>query len=178
MVFLSGGLFLLNVQATPLECTPTTKSPCIVNDTNSSMCSVHIVTPQNDLVNFRSGDSLGLALSGSAQPREKSWLTLSELIPRRFKQRIDLDLRQESHGYLNGDATTLYTTRDRINQGNAIMTRQNQMLSRSSNELFKQSTPTYKARYQRLKAFYAYAKARRLNPNIGSWSHFVAKKPT
>lgn len=106
-------------------CDGTNKNPCIVQDTDTEN---HI----NDLRNWRDaqmmsenfdGNTTGLKdqwISGSAAPSEVGFKTILENVQKRTngkaKKIIIIDLRQESHGYLNGDAIELNGENNWINR--------------------------------------------------------------
>ncbi len=104
-------------------CDGTEKNPCIV---------LHHHTPTGDVKNFRDsqmiadayqGNTAGLNnlwISASSAPNEKGFSTIAKNITLAtkgdVKEIIDIDLRQESHGYLNGEPINLTTQFNWVNK--------------------------------------------------------------
>ncbi|MCD6046412.1 MAG: hopD2 2 [Gammaproteobacteria bacterium] len=89
------------------SCDASVNKPCIVQDT----------TLDNPMMNYRYlKSSFGLNLSGSGQPRITDWAKIGQ----GHAQKFDIDLRQESHGYLDGEAFTLYSENDWLNYGDNV----------------------------------------------------------
>jgi hypothetical protein len=117
-------LCALPVWAESLPCTGTQQNPCIVQDTQNN---------DPDLKNWRDtalmaklfpGNIAGLAelwMSGSAVPSAAGWQVIAHDIKKATQNKvqrvIDVDLRQESHGYLNDNAITLTAANDWGNLG-------------------------------------------------------------
>lgn len=108
-------------------CDASTAHPCVVQDTdgNDKLSTIYL-----QLKHFRDakmlaaaykGDKTGLAnlwLSGGAAFSQNDWSTVYTTIKNsdhEIKNIIDLDLRQETHGYLNGNAINLTEKNDWIN---------------------------------------------------------------
>lgn len=111
------------------ECLGTLSSPCIVQDTNSSNTDLKHFRDMYDIAHAYPGNIHGLEqewVSGSGVPRAVEFMQLSGIIAHltdgAATHIIDIDLRQESHGYLNGEAITLAEKHDWINRGKSNAT--------------------------------------------------------
>lgn len=94
----------------------------IVQDNDST--SVKWLRDGEIIADTYKGNTLGikeLLISGSAQPSEQGWNDIIQFIskhkPSGNKPIWVIDLRQETHGYLNGQPITLYSEYDWINKG-------------------------------------------------------------
>lgn len=113
--------------ATYATCEGTTQNPCLVQDTQNN-------TPR--LKQWRTAKMLSQAakdqginatglenlwVSGSAEPSAQGFQTVVKNIqstaPHQIKTIVDVDVRQESHGFLNNNAITLAAANDWINLG-------------------------------------------------------------
>lgn len=113
---------LAHCQLTP--CDATQQKPCIVQDTETSDAPVRNLRSASMIAHYYQGNLFGvdqLNVSVSAQPRENGWQVIADYIKgqKEFlpEQIYVLDLRQESHGYLNGNAITLCNKYNWINLG-------------------------------------------------------------
>lgn len=111
-------------QLKPKTCDATTKNPCIVQDTEFSFSPLKWFRDASMIGGAYEGNTFGietLLISGSEEPSEKGWKEIVDYIvkhkTRGNKAILVLDLRQESHGYLNGRAITLVNEYDWINRG-------------------------------------------------------------
>lgn len=105
-------------------CLGTVKSPCIVQDTSADNLELKHYRDMTMIANTYPGDTHGLKtewVSGSGAPHAADFPRLITLINHLTQggasHIIDIDLRQESHGYLNGEAITLAEQHDWINRG-------------------------------------------------------------
>lgn len=105
-------------------CDGTVENPCIIQDTK---------TDSYDLVNWRTaqmirdtyhGNTSGLKnlwVSVSGAPGKKGFDAIKEQVAKitktKYNKIIDVDLREESHAYLNGNAITLMSENNWINRG-------------------------------------------------------------
>lgn len=119
--YLQGSVF---ASPLPAVCASTAENPCIVQDSrsrNSTVDWMRDVAKIADTYNGNTSGILDLYLSGSEEPSEKGWRTIAEYIamrrPKNGKPVVVLDLRQESHGYLNGRAITLVSNYNWLNLG-------------------------------------------------------------
>ncbi|HIA7953080.1 phosphatase domain-containing protein [Legionella pneumophila] len=123
-------LILLSTQsyasklASSSVCDSTIENPCIVQDSKTQFSPVIRYREVASIADVYGGNITGINkfhLSGSEQPSEKGWEAIAESISRKMgaeaKKVIALDLRQESHGYLNGRAITLVSVYNWINLG-------------------------------------------------------------
>lgn len=108
----------------PAVCESSTEKPCIVQDSNTQYSSVLWLRDVATIADAYNGNIQGIHemyLSGSEEPSEKGWRTIAEYIamrrPKTGKSVVVLDLRQESHGYLNGRAITLVSNYNWLNLG-------------------------------------------------------------
>lgn len=105
-------------------CDASLLNPCIVTDSEYSNSPLKSLRDVSMILDAYSGNITGiknLSISGSEQPSEKGWKDIAQFIDR-HKRSINqpvwvLDLRQESHGYLNGRPITLVSEYDWINRG-------------------------------------------------------------
>lgn len=105
-------------------CDATLNHPCIVQDSELSSSPLKWFRDVSMIADIYQGNNYGineLSISGSEEPSEKGWREIADYITkdRRIegKSVLVLDLRQESHGYLNGRAITLVSEYDWINRG-------------------------------------------------------------
>ena len=105
-------------------CESTSESPCIVQDTLTQYSVLEWFRDLTTIATVYKGSILGLDelyVSGSEEPSEKGWRDIATYLKKRRpkieKPVVVLDLRQESHGYLNGRAITLVTNYNWINLG-------------------------------------------------------------
>lgn len=107
-------------ESTP--CDASLSNPCVVQDTSFHTAQVTNLRDTSMIAQYYQEDTAGIdALwsSGSAIPSQEGWNEIADYIrdhsPQRPKQIIVVDLRQESHGYLNGQAINLTTLYNWIN---------------------------------------------------------------
>ncbi|MFC3909616.1 tyrosine protein phosphatase [Legionella dresdenensis] len=121
-------LFLLTLLCSQLlfaestYCDATRERPCLVQDTDYSNSTVRDLRSSLMIADYYSGNKAGLEqfrASASSQPSEPGWLVVADFIYQQTgngTQKVTvIDLRQENHGYLNGNAITLTDTHDWIN---------------------------------------------------------------
>ncbi|KTD49231.1 fused DSP-PTPase phosphatase/NAD kinase-like protein [Legionella quateirensis] len=108
----------------PTVCDSSIENPCIVQDSKTQYSSVEWMRDVATIADAYNGNVQGihdLYLSGSEEPSEKGWRIIAEYIamrrPKNGKPVVVLDLRQESHGYLNGRAITLVSNYNWLNLG-------------------------------------------------------------
>lgn len=126
----------------PIVCEATREKPCIVQDTEHNASAVASLRDAFMINQFYKGNIDGvdaLSVSVSAQPSEGGWQQVAEYIYSRAGRYPDkvliLDLRQESHGYLNGNAITLCDLHNWLNLGKTAeesMATETQWLARLS----------------------------------------------
>jgi hypothetical protein len=111
-------------QFKPKVCDATANNPCIVQDSEFSFSPLKWFRDASMVGSAYHGNTLGietLLISGSEEPSEKGWKEIANYIVKyktyNNKAIVVLDLRQESHGYLNGRAITLVNEYDWINRG-------------------------------------------------------------
>lgn len=111
-------------QASSSICDSTTENPCIVQDSKTQFSPVTRFRDASLIAEVYSGNTRGIKgfhLSGSEQPSEKGWGMIADYIAKKrnsdAQKVIVVDLRQESHGYLNGRAITLVNSYNWINLG-------------------------------------------------------------
>ena len=111
-------------QSETKTCGAMTDNPCIVQDSEFSSSPLKWLRDASMIADVYQGNTLGikeLLISGSEEPSEKGWKDIADYIAKRSapgkKTLLVLDLRQESHGYLNGRAITLVSEYDWINRG-------------------------------------------------------------
>jgi hypothetical protein len=105
-------------------CDGTTTLPCLVQDTNTPYLHINNLRDTSMIAAYYQDDTSGvenLWSSASAIPDEYGWHELADYInkqslkkPRRI---VVVDLRQETHGYLNGQAINLTSYHNWINLG-------------------------------------------------------------
>lgn len=110
-----------------VQCDGTTLHPCIVEDTQNNSPEVKHWRDSEDIEIASTAHKLNtkglshLWMSGSAAPSEEGWKKIAIAIIKtsdnKVEHIIDLDLRQESHGYLNQNAINLTSQNDWINLG-------------------------------------------------------------
>jgi len=107
-----------------IMCNGTKQHPCIVQDTQDNTPEVKNWRDSQMIAAIYQGNVTGLKnlwISGSAAPSEQGWKTIADNIRKatqgKVKKIIDLDLREETHGYLNHNAITLTSQYDWINLG-------------------------------------------------------------
>ena len=112
------------VLASILPCNGTKEAPCIVQDTKKNTSDAKYFRYAEMMAKEYKGNTKGLKhswISGSAAPSAKGFKTIIEQIKKitnkKVKNIIDVDLRQESHVYLNNNAINLTTQYNWINQG-------------------------------------------------------------
>jgi len=124
--FLLSTLFHGSVSAGSLvpACDSTSENPCIVQDSKSQFTPAVWFRDASMIANYYQGNLDGineLFISGSEQPSEKGWRDVADYIanrmPKEKRHVVVLDLRQESHGFLNGRAITLVNANNWINLG-------------------------------------------------------------
>lgn len=104
-------------------CDSTEAHPCIVQDSKTKSSPVEWMRDVTSIADAYRGNTLGIKdiyASGSEEPSEKGWRSIAEYISikkARGSSVVVLDLRQESHGYINGRAITLVTNYNWINLG-------------------------------------------------------------
>ncbi|WP_454780470.1 phosphatase domain-containing putative toxin [Legionella sp. WA2022007384] len=123
-LLLTQGLCFAKTHIETRICDASIYNPCIVQDTEFSSSSLKWLRDASMIANVYQGNTIGineLTISGSEEPSEKGWKDISDYIVRhghlKGKPVVVLDLRQESHGYLNGRAITLVSEYDWINRG-------------------------------------------------------------
>lgn len=106
------------------NCSGTLKSPCIVQDTSPDNSDVKNYRDMAMIANVYTGNVTGLKsewVSGSGAPRAADFTQLVAFMNHATDgaatHLVDIDLRQESHGYLNGEGITLAEKHDWINRG-------------------------------------------------------------
>lgn len=132
MQFFQYGLFLLLILMLPSAranaiCNGTIEHPCIARDIATNTLPRHWRDGQMIAATCQKKQCVtthlaNLWMSGSAMPPTvKSWQAIHAAIEKithhQVKHIIDFDLRQESHGYLNGQGITLATQNDWVNLG-------------------------------------------------------------
>ncbi len=105
-------------------CDGTQKNPCVVQDTKDNTPEVRNWRSSQMLAKAYQGNVTGLKniwMSGSAAPSEQGFKTIADNIKKatqgKVKKIIDVDLREETHGYLNNNAINLTSQYDWINLG-------------------------------------------------------------
>lgn len=108
----------------PLVCDSTAEYPCIVQDSKTRYSPIEWMRDVAVIADVYQGNTLGIKdmyVSGSEEPSEKGWRSIAEYIamkrPKGGHPVVVLDLRQESHGFLNGRAITRVTHYNWINLG-------------------------------------------------------------
>lgn len=105
-------------------CEASKEKPCIVQDTLSPNETVVRLRDMQMIKELYHGNTAGveqLFLSASAEPSEGGWQQVVDYIKNRAgrtpQEVTVLDLRQENHGYLNGNAITLCDLYNWLNLG-------------------------------------------------------------
>ncbi|MFC7782427.1 phosphatase domain-containing protein [Legionella taurinensis] len=108
----------------PLTCEATREKPCIVQDTETPASPVGSLRDTLMISDYYHGNLAGvdsLRMSLSAEPGSQGWQQVADYIRSRAgiepHQVLVLDLRQENHGYLNGNAITLCDLHNWLNLG-------------------------------------------------------------
>ena len=108
----------------PTICNGSFEKPCIVQDKKNNSDDIKNYRDTSMMASAYQGDITGLKdlwMSGSAVPTQHNFTAIMKNIKAvagsKLTQVIDLDLRQEDHGYLNGAPITLATTTNWINVG-------------------------------------------------------------
>lgn len=111
-------------QEPPSFCDASSENPCIVQDTKTAFSSVRLLRDVSMIGVTYGGDIYGinkLFVSASEEPSGQGWNEISDYIATinqaKDKQVLVLDLRQESHGYINGIPITLTNWLNWINLG-------------------------------------------------------------
>ncbi|CEK10572.1 phosphatase domain-containing putative toxin [Legionella hackeliae] len=105
----------------PFYCDGSLTYPCLVQESLSQLTPVSHLRSPALIQSYYDGNVEGLdalKLTASAMPNAMGWDEIREYIYQlgmNPKKTIVVDLRQESHGYLNGMAITLSTTHNWIN---------------------------------------------------------------
>ncbi|KTD76320.1 tyrosine protein phosphatase [Legionella waltersii] len=104
------------------SCDSTPEKPCIVLDSKTKFSPILWFRDAEFIAHSYPGNIEGihrLNVSGSEEPSEKGWAFIANYIKEHVtnpeRKVIVLDLRQESHGYLNGRAITLVSSYNWIN---------------------------------------------------------------
>ncbi len=107
-----------------IYCDGTTENPCVVQDTNKDTSNIKHWRTAQMLYDAYKGNTTGLKhlwASASGVPSEDEFKIIAEKITKITNTKhitiIDLDLREESHAYLNKNAITLNNQHDWINLG-------------------------------------------------------------
>lgn len=113
--------------ATVSSCDGSNSKPCIVQDTENNSVEIDNWRDSDDLANAygkQGGDIKGLrnlSMSGSGVPTAEGWkqivINIIETTKNKTEHIIDVDLRQENHGYLNQNPITLAAKNDWVNLG-------------------------------------------------------------
>ncbi|WP_115709664.1 phosphatase domain-containing protein [Legionella sainthelensi] len=121
LLLFQGFLF---AQTETLMCDATINNPCIVQDSELSSSPLKWFRDASMIADAYQGNNSGISelrISGSEEPSEKGWKEIADYIAKHRKIEVKsvlvFDLRQESHGYLNGRAITLVSEYDWINRG-------------------------------------------------------------
>lgn len=99
-------------------CDGTMQHPCIVQDHAPNDHDIKNFRSTEDLINAHPHNATGLAglnMSGSGALSESGWKKLKTDL--HVSYLVDVDLRQETHGYINGGSVTLMIKHDWINHG-------------------------------------------------------------
>ncbi len=117
-------IFVQSVFSADADCNGTQQKPCIVQDTHDNVADAKSFHDVRIMAAAYDGDITGLAdlwLSGSGRPNEMGFQMVREQIIKNtdgaVKNIIDLDLRKESHLYLNNNAIYRAVTYDLYNLG-------------------------------------------------------------
>lgn len=105
-------------------CDSTVEHPCIVQDSKTQHALIRWFRDVATIADAYEGNSAGIKdvyVSGSEEPSEKGWRSIAEYIamrrPKIEQPAVVIDLRQESHGFLNGRAITLVSNFNWLNLG-------------------------------------------------------------
>lgn len=111
-------------QESPTVCDASSENPCLVKDTKTAYSSVRLLRDVSMIAVTYGGDIYGinkLFVSASEEPSGIGWGEIAEYLATinqaKDKQVLVLDLRQETHGYLNGIPITLTNRFNWINLG-------------------------------------------------------------
>lgn len=111
-------------QAQTKICDATVMNPCLVQDSEFANSPLKWFRDASTIAGVYQGNIMGtqdLFISGSEEPSERGWKDIANYISKirgwGKKPVYVLDLRQESHGYLNGRSITLVSLYDWINRG-------------------------------------------------------------
>lgn len=121
LMMLQNTSYVYSFPANPCDATLT--NPCIVQDSKASSSSAVWLRNARMILNSYTGNTLGveqLYISASEEPSEKGWRDVAQYIERHREPDhpvFVLDLRQESHGYINGKAVTLSSSHNWTNAG-------------------------------------------------------------
>jgi protein-tyrosine phosphatase len=103
-------------------CDGTEKNPCLVQDTQDSKTAIKHFRYASMLADVYNGNISGLKnlkMSGSGAPNTFEWNKIAEIIHTETHNKVitilDLDLRQETHGYLNDNSINLTSNYNWIN---------------------------------------------------------------
>lgn len=139
ILFLTLIVFSKYLFAAPFFCDGTNKHPCIVLDTENNTAEIKNWRDTAMLAAAYKGNITGLNdlwVSGSATPSANGFdrikANIQEVSQHTVSKMVDLDVRAESHGYLNQDEMNLSTVNDWINLGksrDAIITAEEQWLN-------------------------------------------------
>lgn len=107
-----------------VHCDATQEKPCIVQDTEPFDKPVKNLRSGLMIAEYYQGNLYGIDkfyVSASAQPHESGWQVIADYIGKQPSttpsQIFVIDLRQENHGYLNGNAITLCNLHNWVNLG-------------------------------------------------------------
>lgn len=103
-------------------CDGTEKNPCLVQDTQDTQKTIKHFRYASMLADAYKGNITGLAdlkMSGSGAPNTFEWNKILKIIREETNNEVvtilDIDLRQETHGYLNDNSINLSSTYNWIN---------------------------------------------------------------
>lgn len=102
-------------------CDSTIENPCIVQDTKSQFSPIVWLRDAAMMATTYPGNISGvneLYISGSEEPSEIGWRNIADFVGNHKPKDspvVVIDLRQESHGYINGRAITLVSNNNWIN---------------------------------------------------------------
>lgn len=125
LLFALSCLFIISTNAcAKANCDGSLNHPCVVQDTTDDTKTIKNYRDAQMVISAYKGNVAGLDglwLSASAAPSEHDLKTIADNIEtsthNKVKRIIDLDLREESHAYLNGEAITLNSDHNWINKG-------------------------------------------------------------
>lgn len=105
------------------SCNGTKQNPCIVQDTRKNIAEVKHLRDMQMIIQSYKGNVKGLDhiwVSGSGATSSEGWkaiaLHVAKATQGKAKKMINVDLRQESHGYLNGNSINLTSEYNWINR--------------------------------------------------------------